>query len=86
MTYNLGERCELRNFTPYSACHDHRSLRLPTEPSPEEEARRGFSVRQDKRPYGVISDDGMPDEARRTELIRQFMERTLRGENDGSAN
>jgi hypothetical protein len=39
-----------------------------------------------KRPYGVISDDGMPDEAQRTELIRQFMERTLRGENDGSAN
>ena len=43
-------------------------------------------MRQDKRPYGVISDDGMPDEAQRTELIRQFMERTLRGENDGSAN
>jgi hypothetical protein len=66
--------------------HDHRSLRLPTEPSPEEEARRvefpcGRIVAAKpprERHYGDSIRNGVPDEAQRTELIRQFMERTLK--------
>ena len=35
-----------------------------------------------KRHYGEIR-QGVPDEAQRTELVRQFMERTLKGQPQG---
>jgi hypothetical protein len=72
---------------PHIRCrHDHRSLRLQTEPPPRKKkpavdfpCGRIVSARPPKRrPYAIIRDDGMPDEAQRTELITQFIERTLK--------
>lgn len=78
--YRPAERRHIRSR------YDHRLLRLPTEAPTESQARRGefpsariVSARPPrKRHYGEIR-DGIPDEAQRAELIRQFMHRTLKG-------
>ena len=61
--------------------YDHRPKR-PRKAKPAVDFSRGRMVgaRTPKpRHYGEIR-EGVPDEAQRTELIRQFMERTLKGE------
>jgi hypothetical protein len=51
------------------------------KPTVEFPCGRIVSARPPKRrPYGIIRDGGMPDEAQRTELIKQFMARTLKSE------
>jgi hypothetical protein len=67
--------------------HDHRSLRSQTEPRPKKRlavpAGRIVTAKLPcKRHYGLIR-DGLPDEAQRMEQIRQFVERTLKGEPQG---
>jgi hypothetical protein len=80
--------CHRRAFTgqpshPIFSHHDHRNLLPQAEAGAEVKPAQPFPIRRietakppRKRHYGEIL-DGVPDEAQHTELVRQFIERTL---------